>query len=144
VEDSKKLNHARGPMIIISASGMCEAGRILHHLKNNIESPDNAVLLTGYQAEHTLGRRLLKKKHPIRIFGDEYRLRASVSVINELSAHADYAEMLAYFEKMGPVPQAFVVHGEMEQSQPFADRLRQGVAEAVAIPKVGQKLTPKW
>ncbi len=139
VEDSKALNFAEGPMIIISASGMCEGGRILHHLANNIEDGRNAILFVGYQAENTLGRRIMEHRKPIRIFGDEYRLRAKVHSINALSAHADRNELLEYFRQVGAkFRQAFVVHGEMDQAEPFSEALRQLGSRDVLIPQRGQ------
>ena len=139
VQESKKLNHMAGPLVIISASGMCEGGRILHHLKNNIEDEDNVILFVGYQAEHTLGRRIVKNQPPFRIFGDEYELRAEVRSIQALSAHADRDELLRYFRQMGPkVERAFVVHGEPDQSQPFAESLRALGARDVLVPEPGQ------
>ncbi|MDP6439634.1 MAG: MBL fold metallo-hydrolase [Candidatus Brocadiia bacterium] len=138
VADSKKLNTTAGPMIIISASGMCEGGRILHHLKNNVEDSRNIILFVGYQAEHTLGRRMVHKETPIKIFGDLYDLRAEVHSIQALSAHADRKELLRYFREMGPqVDRAFVVHGEPEQSEPFAEALRELGARDVAVPEPG-------
>ncbi len=89
VEESKKLNTLREPCIIIAASGMCEAGRILHHLANNIEDPRATVLIVGYMAEHTLGRRLVDREEQVRIFGEEYRLKANVVKLNSFSGHAD-------------------------------------------------------
>jgi metallo-beta-lactamase family protein len=139
VEDSKALNYAEGPIIIISASGMCEGGRILHHLKNNIENDRNVILFVGYQAENTLGRRIIQHLEPIRIFGDEYRLRAEVHSIEALSAHADRNEMLDYFRQMGPrVRRAFLVHGEMDEAEPFAEALRELGAQDVLIPERGR------
>jgi metallo-beta-lactamase family protein len=141
VEESKQLNRMRGPVIIISASGMCEAGRILHHLKNTVEDRDSVVLIVGYQAENTLGRRLVHRMDPIRIFGEEYRLRAQVRSIQALSAHADRDEMLDYFREMGPaVERAFVVHGEPEQSESFAGALRDIGARNVVVPERGQSV----
>jgi len=141
VEDSKALNNAKGPIIIISASGMCEGGRILHHLKNSIEGKRNVILFVGYQAENTLGRRIVEHRAPIRIFGDKYRLRAKVLSINALSAHADRNELLDYFHQMGPkVRRAFVVHGEMDEAGPFSEALRQLGAQDVLIPKRGQSV----
>jgi metallo-beta-lactamase family protein len=137
--ESKRLNTMPGPAIIISASGMCEGGRILHHLKNNIEDPRNIVLIVGYQAQNTLGRRLVEKKNPIRIFGEEYELRARVHTINALSAHADHDELLDYFKAMGPkVRKAFVVHGEEEQSEALASSLRELGANDVVVPDLDQ------
>ncbi len=139
VEASKALNGVEGPAIIISASGMCEAGRILHHLKNNVENPNNIILIVGYQAENTMGRRLIEKVPEIRIFGEKYKLRAEVQSVQGLSAHADREELLAYFRKMGPkVKKAFVVHGEIDQQEPFAEKLRELGAAEVIIPVKGQ------
>jgi len=139
VQDSKALNHAQGPVIIISASGMCEGGRILHHLLHSIEDERNVILFVGYQAENTLGRRIVERRKPIRIFGDEYRLNAKVHSINALSAHADRNELLGYFEQMGPnVRRSYVVHGEMDQAESFAEALRELGAGDVQIPEPGQ------
>ena len=96
MNESKALNDLRGPFVVISASGMCEAGRILHHLKNNIENPRNTILITGYQAEHTLGRKIVEKQREVPIFGDPMRLRAEVVKLNELSGHADQRELLTW------------------------------------------------
>ena len=103
VEESKQLNNMSGPMIIISASGMAEAGRILHHLANNISSPKNVILIVGYMAEHTLGKRLVEKAKTIKIFGEEYKRKAKIEILGALSAHADKDEMLAYFESCGGI-----------------------------------------
>ena len=141
VEESKQINDTPGPMIILSASGMCEGGRILHHLKNTIEDPDNIIVFVGYQAENTLGRRIVKNEKPIRIFGEEYELRAEVRSIQALSAHADRTELLRYFGEMGgKVGQAFVVHGEPDQAEPFADALRETGMEHVLVPEMGQRV----
>jgi metallo-beta-lactamase family protein len=142
VEESKKINQIDGPAIIISASGMCEAGRILHHLANNVGDPRNIVLIVGYQAENTLGRRIIEHVTPIKIFGDKYDVRAQVHTINALSAHADKNEMLDYFKKMGPkVEKAFVVHGEEEQTKSFAEALRGIGASDVIVPEKGDEHT---
>ncbi len=137
--DSKALNNTPGPVIIISASGMCEGGRILHHLKNSVGNSDDIILIVGYQAEHTLGRRLVHKESPVKIFGDEYELKADVQSIQALSAHADRSEMLEYFQQMGPqVECAFVVHGDYDQQEPFAAELRKIGAQKAVIPEKGQ------
>jgi metallo-beta-lactamase family protein len=139
VEDSKVLNDAKGPLIIISASGMCEGGRILHHLAHSVEDERNVILFIGYQAENTLGRRIVERREPIRIFGDEYRLRAKVYSMEALSAHADRDELLNYFRQMRTkVRRAFVVHGEMDQAEPFSESLRQLGVRDVEIPERGQ------
>jgi metallo-beta-lactamase family protein len=113
-EESKALNTLKGPAIIISASGMCESGRILHHLKNNIENPANTVLVVGFMAMHTLGRKIVEGQPEVRIFGESYRLRAEVSVLNSFSAHADYVDTLQYVEELDRkrLKGIFLVHGE--------------------------------
>jgi metallo-beta-lactamase family protein len=140
VEESKQLNNMSGPMIIISASGMAEAGRILHHLANNISSPKNVILIVGYMAEHTLGKRLVEKAKTIKIFGDEYKRKAKIEILGALSAHADKEEMLAYFEGCGAshIKHAFCVHGEAEVLGPFAESLRQIGMQNVSTPIPGQ------
>jgi len=139
LDQSKALNKMAGPVIIISASGMCEGGRILHHLKHTVEDRRNIILIVGYQAEHTLGRRLVHRRNPIKIFGEQYHLGAEVHSIQALSAHADRNDLLSYIRKMGPeVDHAFVVHGEPEQSMPFADALRKLGAKDVRVPGPGE------
>ena len=138
--ESKELNFLREPAVIISASGMAEAGRILHHLKNNIEDPRNTILIVGWQAPHTLGRRIVEKQAKVRIFGEEYQLKAEVATINGLSAHADRAELLEWTGHLARRPShTFIVHGEEEASLAFAEALRQeqGFAD-VAVPQLGQ------
>lgn len=133
--ESKGLNKLDGPILIISASGMCEAGRILHHLKHSVEDPNDIILIVGWQAEHTLGRRLIERVSPIRIFGEEYELRAEVQSVQALSAHADRNELMQYFVAMGPeVQEAFVVHGEPEASSALVEVLRQLRAKRVRAP----------
>jgi metallo-beta-lactamase family protein len=141
VEDSKKLNEMDGPMVIISASGMCEAGRILHHLKNNIEDPRNTVLIVSFQAEHTLGRRIAEKREKVRIFGDEYRLRAQIEVIEAFSAHADRDELLWWIGHAHPgLKGTFVVHGEQDQSLALAEAIEdQGIPD-VTVPHRGDRI----
>jgi metallo-beta-lactamase family protein len=141
VEGSKELNFLREPAIIISASGMAEAGRILHHLKNNIEDPRNTVLIVGWQAPHTLGRRLVERQPVVKIFGEEYQLRACVETINAFSAHADRDELVGYVKQLdlGRLKTAFVVHGEEEVSLSLAeDLVGIGVRQAI-VPEVGQE-----
>jgi metallo-beta-lactamase family protein len=115
-EESKRLNTLKGPAIIISASGMCESGRILHHLKNNIENPANTILVVGFMAQNTLGRRIVERQPEVKIFGDRYRLKARVTVLNAFSAHADYTGILEYLGKLDrkKLKRVFLVHGEPE------------------------------
>ena len=118
VEESKALNFDDRPMVIISASGMCEAGRILHHLKNNIEDPKNTVIVVGYMAKNTLGRRIVERHDRVKIFGEEYALRAEVEVMNAFSAHADRQNLLDYaLQYKDSVKKIFVVHGDEDQSE---------------------------
>ena len=141
VEQSKKLNRLEEPCVIISASGMCETGRILHHLKNNIEDQRNTIMVVGFMARNTLGRRIVEKQDEVKIFGDKYRLKAKVEIFNEFSAHADRNELLAYAEQTKDSLKAvFVVHGEEEQSEALADGIRDlGVAN-VLVPDLGQEV----
>lgn len=126
VEESKRLNEKPGPMIIISASGMCEAGRILHHLKNNIENPKNTVLVVGYMARNTLGRRIVEKHEEVKIFGMKHALRARVAVLNAFSAHADRDDLLAFVKPLrNTVKRIFIVHGDEDQSEKLHDLLKE-------------------
>ena len=139
VADSKALNDLRGPMIIISASGMCEAGRILHHLKNNIEDPRNTVLITGFQAENTLGRKIVEKQPEVNIFGEPYRLRAEVVKLNELSGHADQQELLEWMKPMmSKVKKVFLVHGEPKAQVVLAEHIRDLYKVEVTNPARGE------
>ena len=120
---SKSLNHDHRPMIIIAGSGMCESGRILHHLKNNIEDSRNTVLVVGYMAKDTLGRRIVERSRYVRIFGAEFELNAEVVVINALSGHADKNELLDFVKRSLPLKRIFLVHGDEDQSRKLADAL---------------------
>lgn len=125
VSESKGLNDLRGPMMIISASGMAEAGRILHHLRHNVEDPRNTVLIVGFQAEHTLGRKIVERQAEIPIFGDPVRLRAEVVRLNELSGHADQRELLQWMNPfVRGLRKVFLVHGEPQQSEPLAELIK--------------------
>ncbi len=143
VEQSKALNHMDEPMIIISASGMCEAGRILHHLKNNIEDPRNLVLIVGYQAQHTLGRRIVERHPQVKIFGEHYTLNAQVEVMDEFSAHADANDLMDFVKAMHerrPLKKVIMVHGEDDQTLPFAQRVRETLDLDVVVPKYGDSI----
>lgn len=143
VEQSKELNQVDGPAIIISASGMAEAGRIQHHLKNRIEDPRNTVLIVGWQAPDTLGKRLVEKQPEVKIFGEWYHLRARVEVINGLSAHADRDELLAWAAHFTQKPaRTFVVHGEVEASEAFKGALEKELGFTnVVVPELHQTFT---
>ena len=138
-QESMALNDAPGPMIIIAASGMCEGGRVLHHLKNGIGDPDNIVLIVGFQAENTLGRRIVEKRSQLNILGETVELKARVEVINALSAHADRAGLANWLDEVKDnVRHAFAVHGEPEKVSAMVELLKEhGVSNAVA-PSPGQ------
>ncbi len=139
VDESKKLNDIPGPMIIISASGMVEAGRIIHHMKNNIENPDNIILIVGYMAANTLGRRIAEKVPEVKIFGDYVPLNAQVEELAALSAHADKFEMLELYERNKPenIKHAFCVHGEDDALNHFSGCLKEIGMQNVTIPAPG-------
>jgi metallo-beta-lactamase family protein len=142
VEESKLLNEMQGPMIIISASGMCEAGRVLHHLKNNIGDKRNTVLIVSFQAEHTLGRRIAERRDEVRIFGEEYKLRAQVKVIDSFSAHADREELLEWIGHAATsLKGIFVVHGEEEESLALADGIKTLGVHRTIVPHRGDRVT---
>ena len=137
-EDSKALNVLDGPAVIISASGMCEAGRVQHHLKHTIGDPRNAVLIVSWQAPHTLGRRLVERQKVVKIFGQEYPLRARVETINGYSAHADREGLLGWVKPIvQDLQQAFIVHGDPGPAAALADGLRQLGVRDVAVPEQG-------
>ena len=140
--ESKGLNDLRGPFIIISASGMCEGGRILHHLKNNIEDPRNTVLVTGFMAEYTLGRKIVDKMPEVPIFGEPVRLRAEVAKLNELSGHADQRELANWVKPMAKgLKKIFLVHGEPAQSAALAKVLTAEYGVETVIPERGETVS---
>ena len=140
VEDSIALNGRTDSMIIVSPSGMCEAGRILHHLRNNIGDPRNLVLIVGFQADSTLGKRLVEKRDRVRIFGEEFERRAEVVVMNGMSAHADRGELLDWAANAERRPATtFVVHGAEDQSLSLAEALRERGLRKVEVPELGQE-----
>ena len=138
-EESMALNETPGPMLIIAASGMCEGGRVLHHLKRCLGDPDNIVLIVGFQAENTLGRRLVERRETVKVLGEEVEVKARIEVINALSAHADRSGLLDWLDEIKDnVRHAFAVHGEPEKVGAMAELLRErGIANAVA-PQPGQ------
>jgi len=139
VEESKKLNDLHGPFVVISASGMCEQGRILHHLRNNLEDGRNTVLITGFQAPDTLGRKLVDHWPEVRIFGEPMRVRAEICSLDELSGHADQRELLAWLQPHArALRRVFLVHGEPQQAAVFARLLHSEFGVPVEIPTPGQ------
>lgn len=140
-EESKALNDKKEPCMIIAASGMCEAGRIVHHLSNNVENPNNTVLIVGYQAEHTLGRKIVDKNPEISIFGEVKKLNCEVVVMNSFSAHADNNELLGFVEPMdrSMLKNIFLVHGDLERAEKFSASLTEHKFQHITIPERLQK-----
>lgn len=139
VAESMALNQIRSGAIIISASGMCDAGRIKHHLRHNLGRPECSVLITGFQAGGTLGRRLVDGEKVVRIFGEEVAVRASIHTLGGFSAHADQKALMAWaggFSK--PPGRTFVVHGEAAAANNFAQQLRTEKNWTVDVPEIGQ------
>ena len=137
VEESKSLNKIKGGAIIISASGMCDAGRIVHHLANNLPRSQNAIIITGFQAYGSLGRRLVDKVQKVRLFGEDVAVKASIHTIGGLSAHADQAGLLDWLRGFQSPPKTvFVVHGEPESSSVLAQSIREDLGwNNVIIPE---------
>jgi metallo-beta-lactamase family protein len=139
VKVSKSLHDKSGPFIIISASGTCENGRILHHLKNNIENPFNTVVIVGYMPEHTLGRCIMERHPMVNIFGRPYQLNAEVAVIDAFSAHADKNGLIEYVKACrGKLRTVFIVHGEPAQSEALQKNIKSMGISAV-IPKKNEE-----
>jgi metallo-beta-lactamase family protein len=141
-DGSRALNTRDEPAVIISASGMCEGGRILHHLKHHATRPESIVLFVSFQAEHTLGRRIMNGDNPVRIYGEYYEIAASVRKAEGYSAHADRDGLLRWASRVqesGNVRQIFLVHGEHEGLTALAAGLEDGGAADVRIPERGQK-----
>ncbi len=134
-KESKGLNEDKRQMVIIAGSGMCESGRILHHLRNNIEDSRNTILVVGYMARDTLGRRIVERERFVRIFGVEHQLNAEVVTANAFSAHADKVELVELISECLPLKRIFVVHGEEEQSHALWTSLSQkGLDAYIPIP----------
>jgi len=134
VEESRAVTDSKDPCIVIAASGMCEYGRILHHLKHGIENPANTIVIVGFQAAHTLGRRLVEGIDEVKIFGDTFKRQAEVKVLNAFSAHADRNDLLAYVRKVKP-RKVCLVHGEQMQRETLAEAiLEENLAEEVLLP----------
>jgi metallo-beta-lactamase family protein len=139
VKGSKELNDIEGVAIIISASGMCEAGRILHHLRNNIENPKTTILFVGYCAEGTLGRKIRDGAKDVNILGDTFHVRAHIETIDSFSGHADHSELLDYYARItGPKTRTWLVHGEPDSAQSLQAALN-GAGGNVGIGKLGSE-----
>ena len=137
-EDSRALNHLRGPLVVISASGMCTAGRIQHHLKHHLWRSDTTVLFVGYQAAGTLGRRLLDGAKTVQIFGDRIRVRARIEDLGSFSAHADHDGVIAWLDKIDGVSKVFLVHGEEEALFALEDALVEKGESLPYVPSLGE------
>ncbi len=135
--ESASLNYRKGPFVVIAASGMCENGRVRHHLKHAVADDRNTVLIVGYQAQNTLGRKIVERQERVRIFDRDYPLRAQVEVVNGLSAHADVEDLKWWYEQMASqtgIGQAFLVHGERDSAEALASVLNDYCDEDVIIP----------
>ncbi len=140
-EESKRLNYLTEPCIIISPSGMCEAGRVLHHLKHSIGDSRNLILIVSFQAQHTLGRRIAERQPVVKILGEEYELKAEVEVMDEFSAHADRDGLLEYVRNIQPerLKKVFLVHAEPDAASALVEPLQQmGIVEVI-IPQKGEE-----
>lgn len=143
-QESRALNDKKGPFVVIASSGMCESGRVIHHLRHAIGSEQNTVVLIGFQAAYTLGRRLQERQPRIRIFDREINLRAKVEVLSGLSAHADAEDFRWWFghlAKHGGIGKAFIVHGESESATAVAQLLHDQCNEDPVIPQFKQSFT---
>ncbi len=141
VEESKALNQDPRPCVIISASGMADAGRVKHHIRNNIGNTKNTILMVGYCEPNSLGGQLIAGKKVVEIFEDEYHVKAEIQSIKSMSAHGDYDDLLMFLSCQDPaqVKQLFLVHGEYEVQQNFATRLKDHGFKHVAIPEYHQE-----
>ena len=141
VEQSKELNDRPGPFIVIAASGMCEAGRIVHHLANSVGDPKNMILIVGYQAENTLGWKLVMKQPVVNIFGEPHDVKAEVVVLNSFSGHADRNELLGYIRQFdrSALKHIFLVHGDLDQAQKLSAGLEESGFRDISIPAHGEK-----
>jgi metallo-beta-lactamase family protein len=141
VEESKALNGRKDPMIIISASGMAETGRILHHLRNNIEDAKNTILIVSWQAPNTLGRRLADREKKVRIYGEEYEVKAEVATIGGLSAHAGQDFLKEYALRVkDQVKKVFLVHGEARPAAALSEKLIESGMDKPAYPQWGESV----
>lgn len=141
VQESIALNRLQSGAVIISASGMCDAGRVKHHLRNRLGNPRDTVMIVGYQARGTLGRRLVEREPEVRIFGETHAVRAEIAVLNGLSAHADREALLAWARGFKHAPRrALVTHGEDEAAEAFAERLRAELGWTAHAPARGETI----
>ena len=141
-DESKALNASEDPCVVIAASGMCEAGRVLHHLKHHLGDPRSTVLFVGYQAEYTLGRKILDGWEKVKIFGEEYTVRAQIKKIGGYSGHGDHNDLVGFAHNMVRKPaQTFIVHTETQSGKKLQDGLLGIGLKDVQIPERGDKVT---
>ncbi len=138
-DESQTLNNKRGPMIIVSASGMCEGGRILHHLRNNLGKDSTTVLLVGYQAQGTLGRRLQDGEKKVRIFGMEHEVLARVDTMHSFSSHADRNDLVSFIKAAAPARGTFLVHGDPDARAALSEALAKEGIKNVHCPSMGEE-----
>jgi metallo-beta-lactamase family protein len=142
VQESKALNQAEGPLMIISASGMMTAGRVVHHLRHSIDDERNAIFITGYQAEGTLGRKILEGEKSVSLYGRQYNVRAEVLLFNEFSAHADRSDLQQLAEEMRGLKRIYLVHGEPHQADDLKAQLEAAHPEwEVVRPNEGDRVS---
>jgi metallo-beta-lactamase family protein len=141
VEESKALNDRKDPMIIIAASGMAENGRVLHHLRNNIGNAKNTILIVSWQAPYTLGRRLADREKKVRIFGEEYEVKAEVATIGGLSAHAGQDFLVEYALRVkDSAKKVFLVHGEQKPAEMLSEKLVEAGMTRPIYPTIGENV----
>jgi metallo-beta-lactamase family protein len=140
VAESKEINEMDEPMVIISASGMAEAGRILHHLIHNIEDPRNTICIVSWQAPHTLGRRLAERQPKVRIFGEEVKVKAEIATIGGLSAHAGQKFLLEYAQSAADngLKHIYLVHGEEDAASVLMEKMKEKGIQPVSFPEYGE------
>ena len=141
VEESMAINEIEAGAIIIAGSGMCTGGRILHHLKNNVWRPECHIVIVGYQAIGTLGRRLVDGAEEIRLWGDTYRVRAQRHTIGGLSAHGDQSDLMDWYGSFAGRPRVYLVHGEERGQKPLHEKLRKELGAPAEIARYQQKIT---
>jgi metallo-beta-lactamase family protein len=141
-EDSMALNDLEGPCMIIAGAGMCNAGRILHHLRNNLWKPETTVMITGYQGDGSLGRRLIEGAKKVKIFGEEVAVKARVASLNGFSAHAGQTDLLKWFEPIAALkPKLVLSHGEDRGRIPLAEIIKKRYNIDPVLPEYGQVIT---
>jgi metallo-beta-lactamase family protein len=141
-DESRALNDIRGPCAIIAGSGMCNGGRILHHLRHNLWKPDTAVMIVGYQAQGTLGRALVDGARTVQIFGDPVAVRASVHTLNGFSAHAGQTELLEWLEPLAATrPRVVLTHGEDRARAPLAAQITARYGITAELPGFGATIS---